>query len=485
MNVGKIMTNVSAENYARPPIPKEKVMSYEEKSVGSTAFFKCEACPYMALAEDDIKFHLFTFHPDLAKTNGLADNIQILCPGCSSVFDAEETLRTHLRNHHKMGIKDVKKMVKSLIQIALKNAKLKKEESNQEPPVSLPIGRELVPDLKMPQVIEIIPDAVNASNDDMPKGVAFISVDELQQMSTPNFEKVDPKEIIQEASINIVYTNNLPSQYVSVSTPSQYSTCNLIQMSSVPPDLISSIQPRVSTIMDTQHPPQQASGNIETPLAQIPKRGRTKGSRSIVDEDLKEINLEKRLGALCGINGCRVRLKNPEKLTYHKQCHKNKNLQCPECSQLFPSADKLHTHLWKTHKLDLEMWPCDVCEFKTFRRHRLHNIHMKCHGPAQHPCKLYYCSLSAHTRPMQDIGLSDYYVIMRHKCCSSAILTQLLPVMGFKSLGQWVSDSVFAMPVCDLHLRTFLSVLILRAMSVIWFPVTTSFLCDPSEKLLA
>lgn len=396
MNMNRMMANVStANNDAKPPLPKEKVMSYEEKSVGSTAFFKCEACPYMALAEDDIKFHLFTAHPDLAKTNGLADNIQIPCPGCTSIFDAEETLRTHLRNHHKMGIKDAKKMVKSLVQIALKNAKLKKEEKKEEePPPTVPIRQE-VPDLKMPQVIEIIPDTANASSDPngLPKGVAFISVDELQQMSTPNFEQVDPKEIIQEASINIVYSNGFSTKYVSVSDPSaSSSTCNLIQMSSVPPDLISSIQPRASTVLDNPHAPQQALESTDTAQTQKPKRGRPMGSISISNykdnEDIKEIDIEKKLGRVCSNISCRVRLKDPEKLAYHRKCHQNGNLQCPECNKLFPSIEALHTHLWKSHSQDMELPTCNICGFKTYKKNRLNNIHMKCHGPLQYPCKL-------------------------------------------------------------------------------------------------
>lgn len=372
------MLNQSASEVK--PAPKEKVMSYEEKSVGSTAFFKCEACPYMALAEDDIKFHLFTVHPDLAKSNGLADNIQIPCPGCSSVFDAEETLRTHLRNHHKMGFKDVKKMIKSLVQIALKNAKLKKESPIIEPPSTPPI-RQNIADLKIPQVIEIVPDAVNA-NKDLPKGVAFISVDELHRMSTPNFEKVDPKEIIQEASINIVYTNEISTQYVSVSDSGTVSpSCNVIQVSSVTPDLISSIQPCMTSLEARLSPSQ--SKDIETshiPLLRKPDQ---------MNEEVKTNGTEpvNRLGTMCSVNGCRIHLKEDQTLTYHRKCHQNGKLMCPECSKVCPAVDALHTHLWKIHAVDMELPTCDVCGYKTYNRYRLNNIHMKCHRRM----KVYIC----------------------------------------------------------------------------------------------
>ncbi|XP_073952665.1 uncharacterized protein [Choristoneura fumiferana] len=364
------------------PATKDKLMSYEEKSVGSTAFFKCEACPYMALAEDDIKFHLFTEHPDLAKSNGLADNIQIACPGCSSVFDAEETLRNHLRNHHKMGIKDVKKMVKSLIQLALKNAKLKKEDN-----VCIPQPQQKV-DVSIPQVIEIVPDVVNATSEpnSLPKGVAFISVDELQKMRTPNFEKVDPKEIIQEASINIVYTNEVPTQYINVtSAVTPVTSCNVLQMSSVTPDLISSIQPRVP--MNTTTLTSSQSKEQANPAPVHP--GRPVGSKTTMyharnkQSKVKKQKEPVEIIEACAVNNCWVRLRDAEKMKYHRKCHQNGKLQCPDCPNIFKDVDSLHTHLWKLHKIDLELPTCEICGYKNAKKHKLYNVHMKCHGDAK------------------------------------------------------------------------------------------------------
>ncbi|XP_026727181.1 RE1-silencing transcription factor-like [Trichoplusia ni] len=376
LNVNGTLTQSATET--KPT--KEKVMSYEEKSVGSTAFFKCEACPYMALAEDDIKFHLFTVHTELAKSNGLADNIRIPCPGCTSVFDAEETLRTHLRNHHKMGIKDVKKMVKSLVQIALKNAKLKKEIPVIDPPAAEPVAQN-VADLKIPQVIEIeiLPEAVSANNN-LPKGVGFISVDELNKMSTPNFEKVDPKEIIQDASFNIVYNNEIAPQYISVSGATTVNTsCNMIQVSSVPPDLISSIQPQGTTAASKPSPPQQKEPSH---IPFILKTDQTK-------EDTREQTIEEKYGKLCSTNGCRVRLKEPDNLTYHRKCHKNGSLICPECNSELGTVESLHTHLWKVHSVDMELPTCDNCGFKTYNRHRLNNVHMNIHRKFKgHVCNI-------------------------------------------------------------------------------------------------
>ncbi|KAG6441640.1 hypothetical protein O3G_MSEX001959 [Manduca sexta] len=365
INVNRLLSqNMNVCSESKPAKAKEKVMSYEEKSVGSTPFFKCEACPFMALAEDDIKFHLFTVHPDLAKTNGLADNVQIPCPGCNSVFDAEETLRTHLRNHHKMGFKDVKKMIKSLVQIALKDAKLKKESTTNDQPAVEPLPRK-INEMRIPQVIEIVPDVIT-SNNDLPRGVAYISMDELHKMSTPNFEKVDPKDIIQEASINIVYTNEVSTQYMNVSDASTNQQCSIVQMPSVTPDLISSIHPRKSTTDDSK----SSSKDLDSATAQT-KHSHKEGSEPQIIE---------KLGESCSIDGCHIRLKDEKNLAYHRKCHQNGQYMCPECSKMYLNTDALHTHLWKIHSVDLELPTCEICGFKTFKKHRLFNIHMKCHG---------------------------------------------------------------------------------------------------------
>lgn len=401
------------------PAVKEKVMSYEEKSVGSTSFFKCEACPYMALAEDDIKFHLFTVHPDLAKSNGLSDNVQILCPGCTSVFDAEETLRTHLRNHHKMGIKDIKKMIKSLVQIALKNAKLKKESPSAEPPLAaqtVTIPQNL-PDIKIPQVIEIVPDAVNVNND-LPKGVAFISVDELHKMSTPNFEKIDPKEIIQEASINIVYTNEI-SQYVSVSDANSVKPhSNMIQVGSVPPDLIASIQPcYMEPSKEASKSPKQAKDLSHIPLL-------LKSDQMI--EEVKPSSIEVEKGTMCLVNGCRICMKEDQMLAYHRQCHKNGKLVCPECSKVFGAVDTLHTHLWKVHEVDMELPTCEVCGFKTYSRYRLHNVHMKCHKKLKLCICEYESQFSVKTHLSQNIWYNNEASQALHNQCETMVTSRTM-----------------------------------------------------------
>jgi hypothetical protein len=113
------------------------------------------------------------------------------------------------------------------------------------------------------------------------------------------------------------------------------------------------------------------------------KVGRPKGSRSIGLTKLKQtnpnINLsEEAMGAECGVEGCAVRLKNEDSLEYHRRCHQTANggsdddaagtvLNCLECSETFSVWSLLAMHLWRVHRVDMELHSCTQCQdFKTY-----------------------------------------------------------------------------------------------------------------------
>ncbi|XP_037933270.1 uncharacterized protein LOC119667986 [Teleopsis dalmanni] len=91
----------------------------------------------------------------------------------------------------------------------------------------------------------------------------------------------------------------------------------------------------------------------------------------------------------CNANGCSYGFKKRETLEYHKRCHidglsnvsNSHHMQCPECkSTSFSSWNTLHTHLWRVHEVDMELYSCDRCTFKTPVFSRLFNTHLKIHS---------------------------------------------------------------------------------------------------------
>lgn len=91
-------------------------------------------------------------------------------------------------------------------------------------------------------------------------------------------------------------------------------------------------------------------------------------------------------GGKCLVEGCMFRFKSPVTLEYHGRCHNgslssNQPVVCPECkSSNFSNWNCLHTHLWRTHQIDMELYSCQLCSFKTPIYSRLVNTHAKIHS---------------------------------------------------------------------------------------------------------
>ncbi|XP_055382161.1 putative uncharacterized protein DDB_G0282133, partial [Condylostylus longicornis] len=86
----------------------------------------------------------------------------------------------------------------------------------------------------------------------------------------------------------------------------------------------------------------------------------------------------------CDRTDCGFRFKELKTLEYHKLCHTNDKpqlMQCPNCkSTEFTSWNTLHTHLWRSHLIDMDLYSCDKCNFKTPILSRLLNTHSKIHS---------------------------------------------------------------------------------------------------------
>jgi len=91
-------------------------------------------------------------------------------------------------------------------------------------------------------------------------------------------------------------------------------------------------------------------------------------------------------GGKCLVEGCMFRFKSPATLEYPGRCHNGalsstQPMVCPECkSSNFSNWNCLHTHLWRTHQIDMELYSCQLCSFKTPIYSRLVNTHAKIHS---------------------------------------------------------------------------------------------------------
>lgn len=126
----------------------------------------------------------------------------------------------------------------------------------------------------------------------------------------------------------------------------------------------------------------------------------------------------------CSVSNCGMRFATRTAILLHEQCHTadNKEIRCPKCEidtttaatstslssttatvsssnplndgdstainsiQLKTAHNRnwnwntLHTHLWRAHNIDMELYSCPHCSFKTPILSRLKSTHMKIHS---------------------------------------------------------------------------------------------------------
>lgn len=71
----------------------------------------------------------------------------------------------------------------------------------------------------------------------------------------------------------------------------------------------------------------------------------------------------------CNIDNCAVRLRSHDNIEYHRRCHSHSGAQyvCPECSLIHCHWNGMSTHLWRVHLINMELFSCDQCSYKTTR----------------------------------------------------------------------------------------------------------------------
>lgn len=91
----------------------------------------------------------------------------------------------------------------------------------------------------------------------------------------------------------------------------------------------------------------------------------------------------------CIISGCKARLQAMDKMTYHLNSHFENGFRCNECGERFLCWKPLTSHLWRLHKVNMELFACDKCDYKTVSLAKLNNIHKLIHGEA----RAYTCNI--------------------------------------------------------------------------------------------
>lgn len=81
------------------------------------------------------------------------------------------------------------------------------------------------------------------------------------------------------------------------------------------------------------------------------------------------------------MKGCNQHFLSEDNLNYHTQCHKEDErvFQCLECFEKCEHWRGMTIHLWKYHQIDLDLYACGDCDYRTYSLFKLDN-HRRIHS---------------------------------------------------------------------------------------------------------
>lgn len=128
-------------------------------------------------------------------------------------------------------------------------------------------------------------------------------------------------------------------------------------------------------------------------------------------QELK-IKLTKTFILRCSVQGCIYKFETAEKRDKHFECHvsltepdKIRNFKCYECASEYKRWRECTHHMWKEHKIDIDLLKCPVCDYKSMTSVFIYR-HMQIHGSS----KGYVCSYCS-KKFMQSAQLKNHVLI--------------------------------------------------------------------------
>lgn len=308
----------------------KKIRKGNEDDFENMLYFVCNLCPYLCINDAKIMEHLEMEH----KVKGNAKPLQLKCPACPNIFYHKISLRSHLLHDHKVGNSDLRRIIQAVVYFSKKSLQASNipELDPNEAPASaingkMEMDRKYIE--KLMNTKKIIQDESDAPNDISDLNVTVSSDDNLD-----NLEKLSPISTLTFKEPERISENELITDVVSLPT------------------------------MDITH--NDAAKTFST----IIKKKSDMLTKYLVQKKLIK----------CTFGMCKVRFQDITKLNYHIKCHTEDCFMCPECKGEFGLWKTLTGHLWRVHKVDMELYACDKCDYKTFSLGKLNNMHKLIHS---------------------------------------------------------------------------------------------------------
>lgn len=420
--LGTISTNVTGKVAGNPAEPLEvlvptPVPARKSEFIEPVSCFKCADCGFLGMTEKAVENHAVAAHGiDLGSTNdwlsmAQAEGIKLQCPFCPNTFNAEgsRSFKVHVMDDHGVNEGDAEHHFKECQdqrrRKTLEATRKKREREREERKrVKRDTLEAYVNDKGELRVRNVRRAGKKTSEKATP--VTVTNPDDIQEVDVTAEEYADAIKIGKR--IEKDRKKGLVEDIPGVAEPDQRQKI-LIGLSSrsrrrdpssdSDKDLESEEEDDdVDIDIETLAPVpcgSKSSGKDDDGVKMKRRVGRPKGSRSLGLTKLKRLNRdiefsEEQMGSECGVRGCAVRLKDAEKLEYHRKCHAEGKagapasvLSCPECTGAYTDWQRMSMHLWNKHRIDMELYNCDVCHsYKSYSLARV-ETHKICHKVAK------------------------------------------------------------------------------------------------------
>ncbi|XP_021921828.1 uncharacterized protein LOC110830826 isoform X3 [Zootermopsis nevadensis] len=391
-----------------------------ENYVEQVVCYKCKFCPFLTLEKKGVALHVQLVHGSQLTGNQQKSRHNIKCPGCKNVFFTSKSLRVHLSQDHQVGDEELRTLLEVVIRSSYKDVKAKNKFDKKRrkcivkthPPE---MANERNDDKEMPDVTNSIMEVSCSPTPEVlidecgkirVRNLNSEALSELEETPASHSDITIANDVRDEDSLSsngvsdgdvregtlVIDDNPLIQQKRTKITLDDGCELKMIK-TDTEHKAGSGTNSEIVVFFDAgnnslgqKEQRQELKSNQGTYLSVKKKPGRPKGSKNFSDNGYRKLSstqkeiMEKELGYRCDIDGCTVRLRSHDNIEYHRRCHHDEKFLCPECSQETAHWKSLSTHLWRYHVIDMELFACDQCSYKTNSYSKLMNLHHRIHG---------------------------------------------------------------------------------------------------------
>lgn len=241
------------------------------------------------------------------------------CPGCSNIFYHKLSLRSHLIHDHEVGRSDINKIVNSIVYVSVLS------ENNTDATESS--------------------NSVDSSSK-KDESISFLSEDiQMDDEHTDEENHTESLDLLEQSSME---TDKLHDENEE---------CSNLEISE-------NYSPKEECVVDVP----------------VLKNDSAHGETIVCRRNSATKNDDQKRSQKCCVSTCAVRMRQVVNMAYHVKCHFGKVFRCLECGANFVVWKTLQTHLWRAHNIDMELYSCDKCDYKTYSLAKLNNIHKLIHS---------------------------------------------------------------------------------------------------------